>query len=50
MNDNEFKEVILEAIENNEEFKKDVLKALKAIKEEIYQLNVDVNITWKGHR
>lgn len=50
MNDNEFKEAILKTIENNEKFKKDVLKALEAIRAEIYRLNIDVNITWKGDR
>jgi len=34
----------------DDEFKVAVLKALEAIRAEIYQLNVDVNITWKGHR
>lgn len=50
MNDSEFKEVIVRELVNNEKFKKEVLKALEAIREEIYRLNVDVNITWKGDR
>ena len=50
MNDSEFKEIIVRELENNEKFKKEVLNALEAIRAEIYRLNVDVNITWKGDR
>lgn len=50
MNDSEFKEVIVRELEKNEKFKKDVLKALEAIREEIYRLNIDVNVIWRGDR
>lgn len=35
---------------SDEEFKVAVLKALEAIRAEIYRLNVDINITWRGDR